>query len=592
MILQALKEYYDRKASDPISGIAPLGWEKKRIPFLVIFNADGCFVRLEDTREKQGGKLLSKPFLVPSLGESKGNGIKANLFWENAEYLFGIPVDIKKLESKGEKYLSRVAEQHKAFQEKIRSLSSVCRNNADYMAAQRFVEQDQSGKVMNDPLWQEAVPLNPSFLMCLEGKGPIPAIPEIKQAMMGRAGKHSKNAKLIRCLVTGELDELSRLEPDIKGVRDANPTGAHIVGVNNKVSGSGNGGATPAFASFMKEQGANSPIGKTASLAYATALNTLLETKKMQVGDATTVFWASDKCNLEDDFSDLFSEPPEDNPDKGTNAVARLLDSVRTGAFTHDTGDTRFYVLGLSPNSARISVRFWHEGTVADMERRFADWFESLQIAHGPTDKEHLSLRRLLVSIAPLGKSENIPPNLAGAVMRAILEGTPLPASLLATVILRIKAERDVTYPRAKLLKAILNRNYERNLPMSLDKDNQDVGYRLGRLFAVLEKIQLATNPNLNATIRDKFYASASATPAAVFGNLMRLSGHHLSKLDADKKGLRIWLEKQVEEIMSGIQGFPAHLPLEAQGMFAVGYYHQRIARQNDSETSVSNKTN
>ena len=573
MILQALKEYYDRKAADPESGIAPLGWEWKRIPFLVVFNTEGRFIRLEDTRDKSEGKVLAKSFLVPSLGEAKGNGIKSNLFWENGEYLFGIPFDVKKLESKGERYKLRVADQHKAFIERILSLSSTCGSNADYGSALRFAELDQTEIVMADPLWEEAVQVNQTFLMCLEGSGPVPSIPEIKKAVMDKTSIHSKSARLIRCLVTGELDQPSRLEPDIKGVRDANPTGAHIVAVNNKISSSGNGGATPAFASFMKEQGANSPIGKTASLAYTTALNTLLATRKMQVGDATAVFWSERKTDLEDDFIDLFGEPSKDNPDKGVSAVERLLSSVKSGAYSHELDTTHFYVLGLAPNSARISVRFWHSGTVAEMEGRFADWFENLRIAHGPKEKEHLSLRRLLESIAPLGNSENIPPNLAGAIMRSILEGSPYPATLLSSALVRIKAERKVSYPRAKLIKAYLNHNKERKLTVSLDKENTDVGYLLGRLFAVLEKVQEEANPGINATIRDKFYASASSTPNAVFGNLMRLKNHHLGKLS---QGRSIYFERLLGEVIAGIPSFPAHLSLDEQGDFAIGYYHQR----------------
>ena len=323
-----------------------------------------------------------------------------------------------------------------------------------------------------------------------------------------------------------------------------------------------------AACSFGKDQNFNASIGYQSAFAYTTALNTLLRKdsrQKMQVGDATTVFWASEKCALEDEFADIFDEPQKDNPDRGVDAVERLLSSVKTGAFIHNKGDAKFYVLGLSPAAkVRISVRFWHEGTVAEMERRFADWFESLRIVHGAKEKEHLSLTALLLSVAPHNKDyqewkANIPPNLAGAVMRSILDGTPLPASLLPAALVRIKAERDISYARAKLIKAFLIRNNKRKITMSLDKQNQDIGYRLGRLFAMLEKIQCeAAKPaNLNSTIRDKFYASASATPSAVFGNLMRLFGHHLSKLDSDKKGLRIWFEKQVEEIMSGINAFP-----------------------------------
>lgn len=585
MILQALKEYYDRKAADPDSGIAPLGWEWKEIPFRVVIDENGHFNHLEDTREGDGNHKRAKPYLVPSLGEAKGNGIKSNLLWENAEYCFGIPLDDEKKTQNGQKYLDRVKQEHTCFITKLRSLQDKLKDNAGFISALRFAETVTESDVVSDPLWEEAKRLNQSFILCVAGPIPLSDDPDIKRAVPIPGQTNGTSADLIRCLVTGELDSLAKLEPNIKGVKDASTMGAHVVSINNKTSSTGNGGQTPAFASFGKEQGANSPIGRRASLAYTTALNTLLgkdSKQKMQVGDATTVFWSSRDSKLEDEFADIFGEPDKDNPDKGVDAVERLLSSVKTGAFTHDENDTRFYVLGLSPNSARISVRFWHEGTVAEMERRFADWFENLQIAHGSKEKEHLSLWRLLVAIAPLGKSENVPPNLAGAVMRSILDGTPYPATLLSSAIVRIKAERDVTYPRAKLIKASLNHNHKRNLTMSLNKNNIDVGYRLGRLFAILEKIQLTTNPGINTTIRDKYYAAASTTPVAVFGNLMRLAGHHLSKLESDKKGLRIWFEQQMEEILSEISFFPAHLPLEEQGMFAIGYYHQRMAKKED----------
>lgn len=594
MILQALKEYYDRKAADPDSGIAPLGWERKEIPFRVVFDSEGSFVRLEDTREGNGNRRRAKPFIVPSLGEAKGNGIKSNLFWENAEYLFGIPVDDEKLNRDGGKYLDRVKKQHECFLEKIRTLQSKLASNFIYKAALGFAETVKPADIESDPLWPEAKLLNQSFLMCLatdSGPVPIPDFPDIKVAIPIPGIELNDEGTKIRCLVTGEMDCLAKLEPNIKGVKDASTMGAHVVSINNKVSGSGNGGATPAFASFGKEQGENSPIGKRASLAYTTALNTLLgkdSRQKMQVGDATTVFWSEKPTELEDEFLDLFGEPEKDDPEKGVAAVERLLASVRTGSFAHEDETTRFYVLGLAPNSARISVRFWHNGTVAEMERRFADWFENLRIAHDPRDKEHLSLQTLLLSIARYNKDrqkwkENIPPNLGGAVMRSILEGTPYPATLLSSAILRIKAGRLkddridslMMYSRCKLIKAFLNHNLnkERKLTVSLDKENTNVGYRLGRLFAVLEKIQEEANPGLNATIRDKFYASASSTPNAVYGNLMRLKNHHLGKLS---QGRSIYFEKLLGEVISEVPSFPAHLSLDDQGSFAIGYYHQR----------------
>jgi CRISPR-associated protein Csd1 len=565
MILQALKEYYDRKAADPDSGIAPLGWERKEIPFLIVLSEDGTLVRVEDTQETVGKKKRAKPFLVPQ-SVKRSSGIAANLLWDNVEYATGIVCKGKP---------DRVAAQHEDFLSRLSPWED-CPSIASVLA---FLKSpDFRERLAVQPSWKEAVDGCAFVSFQIAGHAtPVFREPDVVSRIEA-SGDASGSAGGL-CLVSGERGPIAELHPAVKGVSGTNTTGGNIVSFN-----------FPAATSFGKSQGLNAPIGQRAAFRYTTALNTLLgkdSLQKMLVGDATTVFWSSSECELEDEFADLFREPQKDDPNRGVDAVERLLASVRTGAFVHNEETTRFYVLGLAPNAARISVRFWHEGTVAEMEARFADWFERLRIAHGPKEREHLSLWRLLCSIAPLGKSENIPPNLAGAVMRSILEGTPYPAALLSSAILRIRAERDVTYPRAKLLKAILTRNHERSLAMSLDKENTDIGYRLGRLFAVLEKIQLAANPGINATIRDRFYPSASATPAAVFGNLMRLAGHHLSKLDSDKKGFRIWLERQMEGIMSGIQSFPAHLSLEEQGMFAIGYYHQRIAKKEDDPVST-----
>jgi CRISPR-associated protein Csd1 len=300
----------------------------------------------------------------------------------------------------------------------------------------------------------------------------------------------------------------------------------------------------------------------------------------MSVGDATVVFWAASEDEFENMMADFFSEPPKDDPDRLVEAVKSLYRSAETGVFITDTDKTLFYVLGLSPNAARISIRFWHCGAVAEMAGRFRQYFDELSMTHGPKDKDRLSLWRLLVAVAAQGKSENIPPNLAGDFMRAILEGLPYPQTLLQSVIRRIRAEHEITYPRAALIKATLNRsirfnnsNQERELTVSLDPENSNIGYRLGCLFATLEKIQQEANPGINATIRDRFYGAASATPSTVFGNLMRLKNHHLSKLE--NVGRRVNLERQIGQIMDGIVDFPPHLALEDQGRFAIGYYHQ-----------------
>lgn len=601
MILQALKDYYDRKAADPESGIAPLGWEWKEIPYLVVVAEDGRFIRLEDTQEVCGNKKRAKSFLVPSLGEAKGNGTKSNLFWENGEYFFGFPMDEDKLRQDGEKYLSKVKERHAAFVQKIQKYESALSSNSCFMGVSLFLQNLDMAKIRQDPLWVKALQLNQTFLFAIVNKGPVTDVSDIRDGVNTVLKSIRMSKETVRCMVTGLMDAKSNLEAPIKGVVNASTMGAHIVAVNNKISSSGNSGATPAFASFMKQQGENSPIGQVASLAYTTALNTLLSKdskQKMMVGDATVVFWAEKDNPFETALADFFAEPPKDNPDRLVGSVSALFRSPQTGTGVYAEDETTFYVLGLSPNAARIAIRFWHVGTVAEMAGRFRAYFDDLLIVHGPKDRDHLSLWRLLVSTAVQGKSENIAPNLAGNVMRSILEGLPFPETLLSDVLTRIKAEHEVSYPRAKLVKGCLNRKWrfnnpqnERKLTVSLDKENVNVGYRLGRLFAVLERIQKAANPKINATIKDRFYASASSTPTSVFGNLIRLSNHHLSKLRKERPGYAVNLEKLMQEVIAGIARFPAHLSLDDQGQFAIGYYHQRQDPQKkDAEEQPVNK--
>jgi len=393
-------------------------------------------------------------------------------------------------------------------------------------------------------------------------------------------GTHSV-AEEITCSISGEKDSFERLHTSIKGVWGAQSSGANIVSFNKD-----------AFNSFGKEQGANAPVGKRAAFAYTTTLNYLLSkesNQRIQVGDASTVFWSEKQTNLEDMFADLFEEPPKDDPAKQTRAIEALFKAPQTGALNDDEGKTRFYVLGLAPNAARISVRFWQIGTVAEVSKRIRQHFENIEMIHASFEKPYLSLFRLLVATATQGKSENIPPNLAGEFMRAILAGLPYPQALLQAAVRRIRAEREVTYPRAALIKACLNRQVsysslkEKEITVSLDDSNINPGYRIGRLFAALEKIQEEASPSLNATIRDRFYGAASSTPVTVFANLMKLKNHHLAKLE---EGRKRYFEKLIGQIMSDINDFPAHLCLADQCRFAIGYYHQRQAFFIKSETT------
>ncbi|MBI5308068.1 MAG: type I-C CRISPR-associated protein Cas8c/Csd1, partial [Planctomycetes bacterium] len=331
--------------------------------------------------------------------------------------------------------------------------------------------------------------------------------------------------------------------------------------------------------------------------AYTTALNTLLakdSRQRIQAGDASTVFWAEKKHEIEDWFADIFGEPAKGDSEQDNAAIKALFKAPETGAKPVLDNSTKFYVLGLSPNASRVAIRFWYAGTVAEVEENIRQHFKDIAIEHAPHYPSYLSLFRLLVSTALQGKSDNIQPNLAGDFMRAILAGTPYPDTLLSSAIRRIRAEQskkdpngkskpNVTYERASLIKAVLirkkrHKNEKEDIGMALDTSNTNPGYLLGRLFAVLEKVQIESaggEGKINATIRDRFYGSASSTPVAVFAHLMKLKNHHLAKLENYKN----FYEKLIGEITDKISpdnAYPAHLPLDDQGRFAVGYYHQR----------------
>jgi CRISPR-associated protein Csd1 len=315
------------------------------------------------------------------------------------------------------------------------------------------------------------------------------------------------------------------------------------------------------------------------------------------VGDASTVFWAEEDSPFEEIFAALISGSDEDDPKRGIEVVRDWLSAPYTGVHRDAGDDTRFHVLGLAPNAARIAVRFWQTGTVREFADRIRQHFADIAIVAPSFETSHLPLWRLLAATALKGESKNVVPNLAGDTMRAILAGTDYPAALLQAAIRRCRAEQSVPFARAAVIKAYLNRRArlqsasEKELSMSLDRENNEPAYRLGRLFAALERIQAAAQPGINATIRERYYGAASSSPASVFPILLRLKNHHLAKLDS--AALKTWYEKLLGEIFLGIgPDFPRHLDMPAQGRFAIGYYHQTqdfFTRKNPADSGATN---
>lgn len=566
MILQALNDYYQRRqrSPNPQDRLPAFGLEEKEIPFIIEVDAEGHLVSLADTRTLDGKKKIGQRFLVPQ-GIKKTSGVAANLLWDTAEYVVGV-------DTKGKP--ERVVEQHAAFRARLEALSQDARDDAGIQAILIFLNNIDLKQFELLPAWPDILDANPVMTFRLHGDVELVCQ---RPAVVAATAQTADEPPDGICLVSGNPMAIERLHPAIKGVWGAQTSGANIVSFN-----------LDAFNSYGKSRGANAPLGKPATFAYTTALNHLLardSRQRIQVGDASTIFWAEQANDLETALPDLFGEPSKDDPNRGTDALKVLYQAVHSGKFTKGSANDRFHVLGLAPNAARIAIRFWEIASALDLAKRIACHFGDIKIARAPHDPEHLSLFRMLTSLAVQGKADNIPPNLSGEVMRAILEDLPYPSPLLNLAVQRCRAEQKPTYARAAAIKASLNRlmrrtnqkspSPEKEFQIMLDPTNTHPAYLLGRLFATLEKIQEEASPGLNATIRDRYYGAASSTPVAVFTTLLRLHNHHLGKLS---KGRAVQMERLVGEIMDGLDDFPRILALPAQGRFALGYYHQRQA--------------
>jgi len=582
MILQALNAYYRRKCDspDPVERLPEFGIEQKGIPILLEIAADGTLVQLIDTRTADSrGKKLAQSFWVPQ-GVKKTSGVAANLLWDTVEYVLGV-------DTRGKP--ERVAEQHTQFVARIEALPAAALQDAGIQAIRNFYRQFKPAQMEAQAAWPHALETNAVMSFRLQGDvNLVCQRAAVVQAVLSVAG--DTNARRAMCLVSGTDAPVQQLHTAIKGVWGAQSSGANIVSFNAR-----------AFESYGKteRQGENAPVGQAAAFAYTTALNHLLRresSQRIQVGDASTVFWADQASDLESAIPDIFGDPPKDDPNRNAQAVQALFAAIRSGQYGAADDANRFHILGLSPNAARISVRFYHCLPLVEMGGRIAQHFKDLELARGDYDPQYPSLRRLLQAVClatgtqPQGDIDRVPPNLGGAIVDAVFAGqdVPYPSLWLNAAVGRCRAEQSVNYYRAAAIKACLNRQIRRAssylsnpfnpppekefLPM-LDPTNPSPAYRMGRLFAALEKIQEEASPGINATIRDRYYGAASSTPVAVFTTLLRLKNSHIKKLAT---GRGVWFEKLLADILGEVADFPRQLPLPDQGRFALGYYHQR----------------
>jgi len=571
MLLHALNELYDRLAGDPDYSIAPPGWSVQKVTFRVVLHPSGVLSGIESVVRSVDGRDRPRLLSVPGKAKPSGSGINPGFLWDNPQYMLGFKSDDSNPERTAECFIA-FRDRHLAREDQIdsRAFSAVCRflESWEPKAAagyQALTDASVSGFGVFQIIGEQYVHEDAAIREWWDSR--FAARPD------GPEGQ---------CLVTGVHGELARLHPKIKGVAGAQSSGATIVGFNE-----------PAYESYGKSQSFNAPVSRPVATRYVKALNSLLDgpmrTKhRTLLGNTTVAFWTEKPSATEDIFLRFVAEgstavEEEGEQDAGLlQKLSAFLDALRVGREAYATVDsnpagTRYWLLGLSPNAARISVRFLHQGTIADLLTALRRHHQDIGIVRRPAtggwsgDAEFPPTWLLLNQAAR--EKKDIPPLLEGTLLNAVITGAPYPAGLYAAVLRRIAADRSITYPRACVIKGYLNRNLNREVSMSLDVERSDPPYRLGRLFAALEKTQRdALGEGLNKTIRDSFYSSASATPGSVFPRLLRTYQHHLSKLEG---GFRVNREKLVQEILAPLSTFPSHLGLADQGLFAIGYYHQ-----------------
>lgn len=610
MILQRLNDLYYRLAQnpDPDSGLArvpPYGFTDENISYCLVLSKDGALVDIQDVRDTSEKKPKARRLSVPR-PEKRTSGVKSNFLWDKTAYVLGIEGNKDKAAAKETPWVM-ADKAHVAFKQMHLDLLDG-EDDSGLVALRRFVLEWMPARFAQAPFATDHVDANVVFK--LDGElGFIhesPAAQRLWLSLLKPASQTDEGANdaLGMCLVTGEQAALSRLHPAIKGVYGGQSSGGSIVSFNAE-----------AYESFGKEQGDNAPVSEQAAFAYTTALNYLLRREHGQclsIGDTSTVFWAqADDARQEvlavDVFSAMLNPPSEDD---GENKQVRLsLEKVAQGRPFQDIAPdvdpgTRFFVLGLAPNAARLSIRYWLDSSMGELGQCLSDHWADMQITPLPWKADHPpSVWRCLIETAPLRKTENIAPQLAGEWLRSILTGQRYPRQLLTQIVQRLRTDGDINGLRAALIKAVLHRDHRKGfikeaIPMSLEIEGSPLAYRLGCLFAVLAKAQSDAIPGANATIVDRYYGTASSVPYSVFPRLISGFQNHLSKLrkNEDTKGWAFNYEKLMSSILDTLPAaFPKQFTIEQQGQFAVGYYHQKqafFAKKGDASDTESNPSN
>lgn len=593
MILQALYNYYQVAPYMP-----PYGMKYQAIPFIIVIDENGKFIRLEDTRsdEDKTGRRFLLPKAKPRSG--KNSYEVAQVLWDFGQYILGLPLDKDNL---------RTAH-FASFQKQIEDIIAYRPTDIGVKAIREFYLTNQLAALFEDQTYQEIKGEEDkwkfSFRLVSEQDQSI-LIANSSTLDIGKyllAEDQKANESIGACAITGKITNLSRLHETID-IRDGG-TNPRLVAFQ-KSSG---------FDSYGKQQGENAPISIEASDAIHSALNTLIrygEETNYYLSGITYLFWSTPANELlvkeyrESTFDFRTEEREEKSKEEYRNRSKKLLQSLKAttyakGTTLNTTGEEgRFYILGLAPNNARTSVVLWQEGTISNIVGNTLKHLRDMNIIEydGYIDDEYpplRSLRGIVSSISTMDKSDKWSKLMVKNIVRSIVCDLPYPREMQLACLNRIRATQGITPLRAAILKAYLNRSKTNkyHITMALDKTNTESAYLLGRLFALLEGMQSAALNNVNASIRDRYYGAASTAPSSTFGQLMKLYGAHQSKLGKNKPALAKYYDKKVEELFAILPAdkMPAHFNADEQSLFAIGYYHERVDLYKNKEKEEENE--
>lgn len=575
MILPSLVSYYESLESK--QELKRPGWSIVGVSYAVYLRSDGCIRAIVSLKKDQarGKKTVRVPqdLFVPS-PVVRSSGIRANFLCDTAAYLLGFSrTDAKageKWEAAKELHLrilhhtnSPAADTLKRFFDahqpaNVTALGIPDETIADFEKGAKLTFADEDGRYLMDD----------------------PAVAAAWDAAYGSTGE---DTVVGRCLVTGREDGIAILHDRIKGVEGAQSSGASLVGFNE-----------PAFESYGKNngQGLNAPVGKYAMYAYTSALNYLLSGRhRERLGDTTVVWWTLDADNTCDDF---FGDFLFGNRDGETlHAAMKHILHGEALDFSAARLETPFCILGLSPNAARLSVRFFYRSTFGSFLENIAAHYKRLEIIKSDQTRKYMTpLQLLFETVSPnvRDRSKAISPILTGALLQAVLNDWRYPDALYESVLVRIRAEHEVSSGKAAILKAFLIKNtncesYKEVLSMALNEESTNRAYVLGRLFAALESAQY--NANKSSNLKERYMTSASATPALVFPSMLQAATHHTAKSGSTADA------KLIADLMDKLEGgvpFPARLSNTEQGLFLLGYYHQTQKKFRDIEAAKNNQ--